>query len=100
MRIKRKILLLKEKSKHYKTSWFKICILPLEHYKIGFLTSSKIGKASQRNYTKRIIREFWRKQFKKGDYLFILYKVINRKEIGAFLTELERVAKKIKCDRY
>ncbi|MCM8777729.1 MAG: ribonuclease P protein component [Candidatus Omnitrophica bacterium] len=100
MLIRKKILLLKKKGRQYKTSLFKIYFLPSDKYKIGFLARSKIGKASQRNYTKRIIREFWRKEFKKGNFLFVLYQAITYSERNLLIEELKDIKERIKCEGF
>lgn len=100
MRIRKRILLLKDKGRQYKTPLFKIFFLPLDNYRIGFLAGSKIGKATDRNYTKRVIRNFWQKEFKKGDFLFVLYKVIGRNERNYLLEELNKIAEQIKCEGF
>ncbi len=100
MLIRKRILRLKEKGKQYKASLFKIYVLPSDDYKIGFLAGSRIGKAADRNYTKRVIREFWRKEFEKGNFLFILYKAITRSERNHLIEELNNTVEKIKCEGF
>jgi len=100
MLIRKRILLLKNKGRQYKTSLFKILFLPSDDYKIGFIAGSRIGKASDRNYTKRVIREFWRQEFKKGNFLFILYKAITRSERNQLIEELNNTVEKIKCEGF
>lgn len=75
-------------------------MLPSEDYRIGFLAGRKSGNASQRNYTKRVIRDFWRRKFSKGDFLFVLYKVITRDERNFLVEELNNIAEKIKCEKF
>jgi len=100
MRIRKRILLLKKNGRQYKSSLFKVYVLPSDDYKIGFLAGNKIGNASQRNYTKRLIREFWRKKFKKGNFLFIPFQTVNRSERSRLIEELEGIAERIKCEGY
>ncbi|MCM8820436.1 MAG: ribonuclease P protein component [Candidatus Omnitrophica bacterium] len=100
MLIRKRILLLKNEGRQYKTDLFKIYFLPSDEYKIGFLAGSKIGKASQRNYTKRVIREFWRREFKKGNFLFVLYQAITRNERIRLIEELKNIKEKVKCEGF
>ncbi|MDD3725986.1 MAG: ribonuclease P protein component [Candidatus Ratteibacteria bacterium] len=100
MRIRKRILLLKKTGRQYKSSFFRLYILPLEDYRIGFITGSKIGNASHRNYTKRVIRNLWQKELKKSDFLFVLYKTITRSERNCLIEKLNYTVEKIRCEKF
>jgi len=82
--------------KRIKGNLFNVYYRERVNYKIGFIASSKIGKPVRRNYVKRVIRELWRKNFKEGDFIFVLKQSslnIKREEIEK---EIERMVKLIK----
>jgi len=98
--MKKKLHLLLKTGKRYNSSFFRVYIKTSDNYKIGFIANKKVGKASTRVRIKRIIREFWKKNFNTGDFLFILkpcLKKINREEI---IKELEKTVDKIKCEKF
>lgn len=89
--IKKKLKKIIEEGKRIETEYFKL-YLKKGDFKIGFLVNSKIGNPVKRNRVKRIIREILRKNFKKGDFLFVLKKeIIDKKRF-----EIENVFERIK----
>ena len=64
---------------------------------MGFIAGHKIAAASKRSRFKRTIREFWRKNFNTGDYLFILKQGIDSADRENLLSELGKAAERIKC---
>ncbi|NLG12076.1 MAG: ribonuclease P protein component [Elusimicrobia bacterium] len=90
---------MRKTKRQYKSSFFKLYMLPLQRYKIGFIASSKAGHVFRRNYTKRIIKNFWHKEFKEGDFLFVLYKSISPRDRSVLLEELKIVSEKVKCEK-
>ena len=66
--------------------------------KTGFCVSKKHGKAHQRNYIKRILRESWRKYSNKvGNYFIaILPKVYNEYKLSRYLEDMKYLLSKEK----
>lgn len=95
--MKKKVQMLIKTGKRYNSSFFRVHLKSSDNYKTGFIASRKTGKASERTRIKRIIREFWRKNFKTGDFLFILKPGIEKTDGDKILKELENTADKIKC---
>jgi len=72
-----------------------------DDYKIGFIFSGKIGKSTKRNYVKRVIREYWRKNLKGGDFLFVLrHEVVNNKSKEEIKKELQKMVEIAKCEKF
>ena len=89
-----------KEGKRVKGDLFNIYYRESVNYKIGFIASSKIGKSVKRNYVKRIIRELWKKNFKKGDFIFVLKPPslnCKREEIEK---EIERMVKLVKWENF
>jgi len=82
--------------KRIKGNLFNIYYRERGNYKIGFIASSKIGKPVRRNYVKRVIRELWRKNFKKGDFIFVLKPPSLNSKREEIEKEIERMVKLIK----
>ncbi|MBN1446229.1 MAG: ribonuclease P protein component [Candidatus Omnitrophica bacterium] len=95
--MKKKAFLLLKTGKRYSFPSFRVYFKPSADYKTGFIAGRKIGSASKRSRLKRIIREFWRKNFKAGDYLFILKEGIEPSGREKILGELEIAAERVKC---
>lgn len=72
--MKKRIREILKEGKKFETVYFNLYLKKRDDLKIGFITSSKIGRPVKRNKVKRIIREIVRKKIKKGDFLFILKK--------------------------
>lgn len=95
--MKKNVQMLIKTGKRYNSTFFHIHLKPSDIYKTGFIANRKTGKASERTRIKRIIREFWRKNFKTGDFLFILKPCIEKTGREKILKELENTVNKIKC---
>jgi len=91
--MKKNVQVLVKTGYRYNSSFFRLYLKPSAGYKIGFIAGRKTGKAAERNYVKRSIRELWRKKFKTGDFLFILKPGIGKIGADEILTELEDVIK-------
>jgi ribonuclease P protein component len=98
--MKKKVHQLLKIGKKYNSSFFRIYLKPSDIYKIGFLANRKIGKSSERNRIKRITREFWRKNFKKGEFVFVLKPGIEKTGISEIIKELAKTADKVKCEDF
>ncbi|MCM8817910.1 MAG: ribonuclease P protein component [Candidatus Omnitrophica bacterium] len=72
--MKKRIRELLKEGKKFESLYFNLYVNKREDLKIGFIVNSKIGNPVKRNKAKRIIREIIRKNFKKGDFLFLLKK--------------------------
>lgn len=83
-----------------KSNLFNLYFKERDDYKIGFIASSKIGKPVKRNYAKRVIREYWKKNFKKGDFIFVLKPGIIDRTKEEILKEIERMVEFIKCENF
>ncbi|MCM8772478.1 MAG: ribonuclease P protein component [Candidatus Omnitrophica bacterium] len=90
--MRKKIQNLLKEGKKIETKLFNLYFKNREDLKIGFIGTSKIGKPVKRNKAKRYLREIIRKNFKKGDFLFVLKKEI----IDKNFEDIERVFKEIK----
>jgi len=95
--MKKKVHLLLKAGKRYSFPSFKVYFNPSDNYKTGFIAGRKIAAASKRSRIKRIVREFWRKNFNTGDYLFILKQGIDSADRDKILGDLEKAAERIKC---
>ncbi len=95
--MKKKVQLLVRTGKRYGSPSFRVYFKSSGNYKIGFIAGRKIGTPSKRNYLKRTIREFWRKNFTSGDSLFILKPSALSREKNEIVRELENAAEKIRC---
>jgi len=82
--------------KSIKGKLFNVYYRESAYYKIGFIASSRIGKPVKRNYVKRVIRELWRKNFKKGDFIFVLKPSSLNSKREEIEKEIERMVKLIK----
>ncbi len=90
--IKRIIREILKEGKKFETEYFNLYLKKRENLKIGFIANSKIGNPVRRNKAKRIIRELVRKNFKKGDFVFILKKdIIDKSKL-----EIEKIFERIK----
>ncbi len=98
--MKKKVHSLLKTGKKNSSSFFSLHLNPSVNYKIGFVVNRKIGKSSERNRVKRIIREFWRKSFKMGEFLFVLKPGIEKADSSEIIKELEKITDKVKCEDF
>ncbi|MCM8833395.1 MAG: ribonuclease P protein component [Candidatus Omnitrophica bacterium] len=89
--IKKKIMEILKTGDKFETDNFILYFKKRNDLKIGFIISSKIGKPSQRNRLKRIIREKIRKKFKSGDFLIIFKKGIIEESEAKIKNSIERI---------
>jgi ribonuclease P protein component len=95
--IKKKIREILKEGKKIETEFFTLYFKKREDFKIGFLLNSKIGKPVKRNRVKRIIRELVRKNFKKGDFIFVLKKDVIEKGKDEIEKIFGGIVEKISC---
>ncbi|MFN4227825.1 MAG: ribonuclease P protein component [Candidatus Ratteibacteria bacterium] len=93
--IKKKIREILKTGYKFETDSFILYFKKRDDLKIGFITSSKIGKPTQRNRIKRIIREKIRERFESGDFLIILKKNIIENSKEEIRDNIEKVADEI-----
>ena len=91
--MKKRIRKVLDEGSLYNTSLFRLYFIPSTDYKIGFIAKHTIGKPTKRNFIKRVIREYWRKKFQKGNYVFVLKPTIIN--IDGLTEALKKVAEKI-----
>ncbi len=75
-----------------RTSLFNLYYVRSAGYKIGFISRHTSGNPSQRNFGKRIIREYWRRKFKTGDYIFVIKPPLVVSDAGKLIGELEKIS--------
>ncbi len=78
------------------SSLFRLHFSLSAHYKLGFIARHSTGNPAKRNYFKRIIREYWRKSFQKGNYIFIMKPALMSSGTDRLRDELNKTAGKIK----
>ncbi len=94
--MKKKVHILIKTGRRYNSSFFRLHAKSSDKYKTGFVANRKTGNASARTRIKRIIREFWRRNFTTGDFLFILKPEIAKAEKSSITKELETTSDRIK----
>lgn len=93
--IKKKIREIIKNGYKIDTPLFRVAIRNRKDLKIGFIVSKKIGKSFDRNRIKRIIRDIVRKNFKKGDFIFILKSESINKPAEIISHEFDRIKNEI-----
>ncbi len=94
--MRKRIYKIIESGKKVRGIFFDVYYKERDEYKTGFIVSSKIGRATKRNYVKRIIREIWRENFKNGDFVFILKLSAIDKNKQEIINEAKRMVKFLK----
>ncbi len=93
--MKKSLKQLLSEGKKYKTGIFVLYHTPWKLYKTGFIARRGAGSAAGRNYSKRIIREYWKLRFKSGNYVFVIKKTaLGNKERRIFREKLQNELKK------
>ncbi|HDD64714.1 MAG TPA: ribonuclease P protein component [Firmicutes bacterium] len=95
--MKARIRELMEKGKCLNFPYFTLYFRESPYFKIGFIASKKVIKPVKRNYIKRIIREFVRKNFKKGDFLFVFKREIKEAGREKISDTLNKAFEELKC---
>jgi ribonuclease P protein component len=98
--MKKRIKSLIKEGANIKTEFFFLHYREPDFYKTGFLVSRKLGNTVRRNYIKRIVREFWRKNFERGDFLFAMKKGVSNKTRVEIIRVLKKAAEEIKCGKF
>ncbi len=94
--IRKRIRDILKEGKKIETEDFILYFKKRDDLKIGFIASGKIGNPVKRNRVKRLIREFVRENFKKGDFLFLLKK----ESIGKTKNQIYNTFENIKNEIY
>jgi len=84
----------------YNSVLFRLHFKASDDYRTGFMARHNAAIPVRRNRTKRVIRETWKRYFKKGNYIFILKPAAMNASAEKIKKELERIAGLIGCEKF